>query len=164
MAEAPDLSLWTGKPPVSSAPRSSSPQEVSSDSDLHEPDRSPPPSDVSSDGVGIAYDGSVMPTFNNTLEAQDSDSDGLREVLPRLQQGFYIDVPVMAKDEKLKYKHLPGHNSVDRILSEAKGGRFVVQLKDGDKQMVSSRRDTSQLSPPIITSIRCHTPPCHQRE
>lgn len=140
MEEPPDLALWTSKPPPSSKLRESSQQEISSDSDVQHPEHSPPLSEDSSEADGIAYDGTPLHTFRRTQGTEDidtSDADSLEDVLPQLQRGFYIDVPYMPESERQAYEFLPGHDSVDTILSEAKGGRYIVRLKSGDKQMVS---------------------------
>jgi hypothetical protein len=136
--DATDLSLWTGKPPFSSALRNPSSLEDQSESDGRGPQRSPAPSEDSSEGEGITYDGSPVRIFKKAREEVGSDSESLDDVVPQLQNGFYIDIPSMDEDEKNGYEYLPGHDHADKILSEGAAGRFIVRLMSGDKKLVSS--------------------------
>lgn len=147
LEEPGDLSLWTGKPPAGAAAvRHSSQQETGSDdSDTSERQQSVQPSEDSSDGEGIAYDGSSLKVLKSGRQNVDSDSEDLNGPLQRLQKGFYIDLPSMDHDEKKEYKHLPGHFSAAEITSETRNGRFHVKLQSGEDKLVSRHPSLSSL-------------------
>lgn len=132
-----DLSLWTGKPSSSKVMRGPSPHNNQSGSDALEPQRSLTPSEDSSDVEDITYDGSPAQIFKSARGQIQSDSE-MEDVLPRLQSGFFIDIPSMDEDEKNDYEHLPGHDHAAEILSQARNGRLIVRLQSGDKKSVGS--------------------------
>ena len=134
-----DLSLWTAKPPHTpqdvahvaqavvqtiSDPESSASRQNSKDS---EDPRSA--EDATSDGQ--PYHGR-----NQTIGADESDTDDLLEVTPHFKHGFYIDVPAMDDEEKKEYKYLPGHFTAREIVWEGKDGYFTVKLLSDEIQRV----------------------------
>lgn len=140
MDEAADLSLWTGKPTEAalSAIRDQSQREDSTaNSDASSRQASPAPSEGSSKAEDVTYDGSAAPTLKSPHDATRSDTEEVEEMLPRLQNGFFIDIPPMDEEEKKEYEYLPGHFSAKEVVSELGGDRFVVRLKSGEKQLVS---------------------------
>ena len=136
-----DLASWTAKPPakpLQSAPRSRD-AEVSRSDESRGP--SPAQSSASTGSVEeLAYDGihaiKATPIWPaDTLD--DSDEGSVNEVVPRFQHNFFIDVPTLDEDEKQKYEYLPGHFAVSKIISEYRGGRYLVKLQSDEKQLVS---------------------------
>ena len=64
---------------------------------------------------------------------------------PKLQNGFFVDIPkIPNKDE---YEHLPGHFTVDRVLSEYSQDRYLVKLRSGEVEFVCVPKCSSITSP-----------------
>lgn len=136
--EAADITAWMGKPPEK-------PVRV-------QPDGSPtshrstsfPPSDSSSAGE-VNYDGTPVKKRRVPIHEEDSDEDlpreqgeeDMAEVIPRFQQKFYIDIPKLDEEAKDQFDYLPGHFTVNRILSELSRDRYLVKLASGERQLVS---------------------------
>lgn len=55
----------------------------------------------------------------------------------RLQQGFFIEPPKLSEEEKEDYDFLPGHFSVERIISKIRHDKYMVKLKSGERDLVS---------------------------
>lgn len=139
MDKAADLSLWIGRPTSTALSAMRDPSQRDSpaaDSDVSSHQQTPAPSERSSEAEDVTYDGSAAQTFKNAHDNTRSDSEDINEVLPRLQHGFYIDIPPMDEDAKQEYEYLPGHFSASEVISEIKGGRYVVRLHSGEKQSV----------------------------
>ena len=146
--DTPDLTAWMGKPPEKSSlePRSNDDDDLSASSESNR-ELSAQASDSTS-AEEINYDGTPAkpaPTLSmrdiehsdDDGDEQDEDEDSLVEVIPDFQHKFFIDVPKLDEQEKDAYKHLPGHFSVQKIVSEFRGDRYLVKLMSGERQMVS---------------------------
>lgn len=142
-----DLTAWMGKPPEKSSlePRSNDDHHGASSESNREP--SAQASDSSS-AEEINYDGNpAKPAPTLTMrdieqldddgDEQVEDEDSLIQVIPDFQHKFFIDVPKLDEQEKEEYKHLPGHFSVQKIMSESRDDRYLVKLMSGERQMVS---------------------------
>jgi hypothetical protein len=148
--DAGDLSAWFGKPPttlkvqqdgesaesaensVGSGEEQSIPEEVepadASDSDMEQPQ--------SEDGE--------RPEL-----ALGSEQDSFHGQVSRLHNGFIIDIPkIPNKDD---YEHLPGHFTVDRVLSEHPRDKYLVKLASGEIELVRIPKF------PIFHSCPSHT-------
>ncbi len=145
--EESDLTAWTGKPPerFSLKPQSDNDDAGASSGSNQKP--SAPASDSSS-ADEINYDGAPAdpaPTLimreaegsEDDREVEAEDEDSLVEVIPQFQHKFFIDVPRLDEEKKQEYKYLPGHFSVQKIMSEFKGDRYMVKLMSGERHVVS---------------------------
>ena len=66
--------------------------------------------------------------------ASEEEQASQRGPSPELQNEFFIDIPkIPNKDE---YEHLPGHFTVDRVLSEDSQDRYLVKLRSGEVELV----------------------------
>lgn len=145
--DEPDLAVWMGKPPGRSLLEPRSNEDDAGASSESNRDPSAQASDSSS-AEEINYDGTPakpaatltmrgIEQLSDDVEDQDEDEDSLIEVIPDFQHKFFIDVPKLDEQEKEMYKHLPGHFSVQKIMSEFRGERYLVKLMSGERQMVS---------------------------
>jgi hypothetical protein len=83
-----------------------------------------------------------------TSEDSVSDEDGsVAKSIPRPQQQLYIDIPKLSEEEKEEYEYLPGHFSVQRIVSKLRGARYAIKLKSGESDIVSA------IYPPTSSSL-----------
>jgi hypothetical protein len=139
-----DISSWLGKPPEnekaddhagketeSQGSRGSdiesavsAPSVTSSGDDIQHIDENPIP--VSDDGHGSPAD------------EHSSDDELVTSIVTCIQQGLYVDVPKLSEEEKEGYEHLPGHYSVQKVLAKLKGDKYVVRLKNEEKDLVSA--------------------------
>ncbi|KIW27844.1 uncharacterized protein PV07_07545 [Cladophialophora immunda] len=141
-----DLTTWVGKPPEKPS-RAKSPAGDA-------PDQNPDAlhlqtelslSDESSEAGDIVHDdGKVNQTdfsrrvpLDESASGQESDDGNLSVGL--FQKRFYIDIPNLSKEEKETYEYLPGHFSVEKVLSEHKNKTYVVRLESGEQNIVSAR-------------------------
>ncbi|KAK5216594.1 hypothetical protein LTR72_010517 [Exophiala xenobiotica] len=140
-----DISSWLGKPPEnekadddaaketeSQGSRGSeiesavsAPSVTSSGDDIQHIDENPIP--ISDDGPG------------NHADEQSSEDELVTSIVTRIQQDLHVDVPKLSEEEKEGYEHLPGHYSVQKVLAKLKGDKYVVRLKNDEKDIVSSR-------------------------
>ena len=144
-----DLTAWIGKPPEKSQSQEPRSQQDDQPSEESTREQSAAASDSSSDAVEVNYDGTPAKKPTQTLTMRDiersddedkdgsDDDDSLIEVIPQFANKFFIDVPKMDEDEKEEYDYMPGHFSVQRILSDFRGDRYLIKLESGEKQMVS---------------------------
>ena len=142
-ADQPDLMSWMGKPPERSS-QEASPERVeqTNESDESPVEPSPPPSSSDSEVEEITFDGtpavkSAPHQSMAEIEDEDDSTDSVIELVPQFAQRFYIDVPKLADQDKSQYDRLPGHDIVQRILSEYRGDRYLVKLESGEKELVS---------------------------
>jgi hypothetical protein len=76
--------------------------------------------------------------------ASEEEQASQRSPSPKLQNGFFVDIPkIPNKDE---YEHLPGHFTVDRILSEYSQDRYLVKLRSGEVELVRVPKCSSASS------------------
>ena len=133
--DAAELSAWLGKPPTTpnlqqnsksaedaeagcdSSNERSLPEEVET-TDLSDSDAEQAQSEVEGrDGL-----------------ASEEEQSSQRGPSPELQNEFFIDIPkIPNKDE---YEHLPGHFTVDHVLSEYSQDRYLVKLRSGEVELV----------------------------
>jgi hypothetical protein len=84
-------------------------------------------------GPALRFD--TTPTEEDGTEV---DNDGDPPSLGLFQKHFYIDVPRLSEEEKQTYEYLPGHFTVERVLSQRKDKRYVVRLESGERDVVSA--------------------------
>ncbi|RMD42327.1 hypothetical protein DV735_g2779, partial [Chaetothyriales sp. CBS 134920] len=78
------------------------------------------------------------------LTQRANDKEGVRTTMPQSKQTFYFDLPTMSEKEKAKFGFMAGHFTVRRIVAEYTGGRFLVKLESGEKQL-EALEDESDL-------------------
>jgi hypothetical protein len=130
-----DLSAWLGRPPttpnVQQNSKSVEDAEAGSDS-------SNEPSLPEEAEIADLSDSDVEQAQSEAEEqgslASEEEQASHRGSSPKLQNGFYVDIPkIPNKDE---YEHLPGHFTVDRVLSEHSQERYLVKLRSGEVELV----------------------------
>ena len=140
-----DLSAWLGKPPttpnVQQNSKSVEDAETGSDSSnepsLPEEAETADLSDSDTEQAQSEAEGRGSLTCEEEQASQCSPS-------PNLQNGFFVDIPkIPNKDE---YEHLPGHFTVDRVLSEYPQDRYLVKLRSGEVELVCVPK-CSSISP-----------------
>jgi hypothetical protein len=143
-----DLSAWLGKPPTTpNAQQNKSAEDAESDSDssnepsLHEKAETADPSD--SDVEWIQSEAEERDGLISKEEQSSECGPG-----PKLQNGFFIDIPNIPN--KHDYEHLPGHFTVDRVLSECSHDKYLVKLRSGEIELV--RVSPFSLPSPIYDS------------
>lgn len=140
MEETYDLAAWTAKPPPPNQRSAVLGNEFNhSSSDSSGQVWSAVASAQDSDEGGTSYDRNAAPPIVNHDQEQDRDTHDIKDVLPRFQRDFYIDIPPLDQSEKEQFEYLPGHFEVGSIISEPRKGQFVVRLSSGEKKSVSSR-------------------------
>ena len=161
-----DLSSWVGKPPerpdtpeepTTGTPKQPVEVEDAPDDALSAPDEQPhlSPSDESDIGDIMHDDGNTSKTngvrqwpAEESLSDEDDEEENFDDQTPLIgsfQKHFYIDVPSISETEKELYEYLPGHFAVDKVLSQGKDKRYMVQLQSGEQDIVSALAD--DLSP-----------------
>lgn len=148
--DAPYLTLWTAKPPPKpvTAPKPDA-ASASGDSDSEQSGRngSVAPSEDSSSGGDINFDGSKprpnrrqRPTPAIAEDAEDDDDSeevvGVSRSKPN-RNGFFLKIPYMSEYDKEEYKHLPGHFRVREVISQPSNGQFIVRLASDETEKVS---------------------------
>ena len=125
-----DISVWMGRPP----PRDG-------DSNMHGGEESeeggslqnktnlisPQPENVLLEDLSTASTVQSQ-THNKDARTPSSQTDPVN--------GFYIDIPHLL--EKEEYEHLPGYFTVQRILREVRPGHYLVKLRSGEVDLVST--------------------------
>lgn len=138
-----DLSLWMGKPPerpknLEPPPQDEHHQEpILSDHSNAPLSVSPSPSEV-----GSIHNVDIHSSTQVQL-ASDSSSDvsyHYRDYgATKKQQDIYIDVPRLSVEEKKTYKHLSGHFTAQKIISQRGPGRYVVHRESGERSILLTR-------------------------
>ena len=133
--DAAELFAWLGKPPTTPnlQQNSKSAEEAEAGSD-------------SSNERSLSEEVETADLSDSDVEQAQSEveeRDGLASEeeqasqhgpSPELQNEFFIDIPkIPNKDE---YEHLPGHFTVDRVLSEYSQDRYLVKLRSGEVELV----------------------------
>ena len=140
--DAADLSAWLGKPPttpnVQQNSKSAEDTEASSDS-------SKEPSLPEEAETADVSDTDIEPAQSEAEErdglASEEEQSSQCGPSPRLQNGFFVDIPkIPNKDE---YEHLPGHFTVDRVLSEYSHDGYLVKLRSGEVELVRAPKCSS---------------------
>ncbi|EXJ94804.1 hypothetical protein A1O1_03202 [Capronia coronata CBS 617.96] len=143
-----DLSSWMGKPPENPNPSGEQDEQAhSDDSGSHTQTASSVPDGSDSDG-DILHDDQDSPKGQSRVTIRlgrrpsspsETENGPAPGVAPSLRQSFYVEVPKLPDEDKQEYEYLPGHFSVQRILSKSKKGRYLVKLDSGEVDLVSSR-------------------------
>jgi len=136
--EAGDLTAWIGKPPPKSNVHDEA-GEFHISTNVSENSPSPAASEASSDVNEVNHDASdeARGTEPAIVEQNDEYSDDpLQEEIPYVQANCFVDVPKLSERQKEKYDYMVGHFTVSRILSEFRGGGYLVRLESGEKDLV----------------------------
>ncbi|KIW89513.1 uncharacterized protein Z519_09669 [Cladophialophora bantiana CBS 173.52] len=137
-----DVSAWVGIPPEKT-PSSAEPSEDALDD---QPPVALSLSNESSEAGVIFHDdgkanhqnhGKHVPTEDSSSDQEGENGDNL--LVGLFQKHFYIDVPKLTDEEKEAYEYLPGHFSVEKVLSERKDRKYIVRLESGEQDIVSAR-------------------------
>jgi hypothetical protein len=134
--DAADLSNWFGKPPNSPKVQQ-----------IVEPAEGPETGDESSQEQLSPEEMEAADTGNSDIERPQSHTEE-RDELPlsseddgsssggesTLHNEFFIDIPRISNRDD--YEHLPGHFTVDRVLSEYPRDRYLVKLGSGEIELV----------------------------
>jgi hypothetical protein len=133
--DAADLSAWFGKPPNSpkvqenGEPADDTESGVESSREKLSPEETEAADAGNSDIEQPQSDGEERDEL--VLSSEDESFGGRTS---RLHNGFFIHIPrIPNKDD---YEHLPGHFTVDRVLSEYPGDKYLVKLGSGEIELV----------------------------
>lgn len=136
------MSTWLGKPPQKTknteedleayAESTASEQSQSSVHDVQPSSDSDEHSDIDH-----SHEDTVQARVSTTESAPADDHGPVRSAVPPRQQGFYIDVPKLSKEEEDEYEYLPGHFSVRKVLSKLENERYLIQRKSDERDIVS---------------------------
>lgn len=136
------MSTWLGKPPQKTKDTEEDLEEDAgstasqhSQSTVHD-DHLSSDSDEHSD-IDHSNENTVQARVSTTESAPADDHGPVRSAVPPRQQGFYIDVPKLSKEEEDEYEYLPGHFSVRKILSKLENERYLIQRKSDERGIVS---------------------------
>ena len=145
-----DLSAWLGKPPttpnVQQNSKSVEDAEVGSNSSNEPSLPEAETADLSDSDVEQAQSEAEEQDSLSSEEEQASQ----RGPSPKLQNGFFVDIPkIPNKDE---YEHLPGHFTVNRVLSEYSQDRYLVKLRSGEVELVCVPK-CSSTSPSFVFNL-----------
>src|SRR4051812_39545717 len=145
-----DLSAWLGKPPTTSNVQQNS---KSVDDAEAGSDSSNEPSLREEAETADLIDSDIEQAQSEAEERDNLASEEERasqcSLSPKLHNGFFIDIPqIPNKDE---YEYLPGHFTVDRVLSEYPQDGYLVKLRSGEVESVCVPK-CSSISPFLLSS------------
>ncbi|KAI1624979.1 adenosinetriphosphatase [Exophiala viscosa] len=133
-----DISSWLGKPPEKSKNTEKDTGEDAEET-LSQQSKSPVGDAYSSSDSDDNGDIEHSPENDIPVTVSDEDEDSVRDTTSRLQHNFYIDIPRLSREEKEAYEYLPGHFSVQRVLSKLEDGKYLIKRKSGERDLVSAR-------------------------
>src|SRR5947209_1238969 len=130
-----DFSAWLGKPPTTPNVQQNSKSVEDADAGS---DSSNEPY-LSEEAETVDLSDSDVEWAQSETEEQGSlvseEGQALqRGPSPKLQNGLFVDIPTIPNKDD--YEHLPGHFTVDRVLSEYPQDRYLVKLRSGEVDLV----------------------------
>ena len=133
--DSADLSAWLGKPPVTPEfQQNGNPEEgAESGSDFGQ---EPSITEVieSADTKSSDLEQPQSDVQEQDEFEHDSEEDLSRDRASKLRNGIIIEIPdIPDKDD---YEHLPGHFTVDVVLSAYQRDKYVVKLASGEVELV----------------------------
>ena len=140
--DAIDISSWLGKPPENQkADEDAGKKTASQGSRGSDSESAVTAPSVTSSGGDIQHIENPIPMSadgrGSPADDLSSEDELVTSIVTRIQQDFYIDVPKLSEEEKEEYEHLPGHFSVQKVLAQLKGDKYLVRLKSDEKDLVS---------------------------